>query len=145
MSENKKSIWNEVITNVISTVVATLFVGAGIIVWDAASTMDQKINQAKSDLHEQQNSITGTQEILKKELASLKASVEILEDRQKVIQTRLFEANKIILEHTKKKDNKKNLSTYFYAMPSELPMDLNELENKNLDRLDKLLEQYRLK
>ncbi|MEM6405276.1 MAG: hypothetical protein AAF669_01585 [Pseudomonadota bacterium] len=142
---NKKILWDEVMTNVVSAFIAALFVGAGVIVWDAASTMDQKIEKAKSELHRQQNSITGTQEILRKELSLLEAKTKILEEENRITQKQLSRANKILSEHHKMQNKDKGWKQHFLEPEPKSPIDLNELENKNLDRLDKLLEQYRLK
>lgn len=141
MTENTGFHWGNVLANALSTFIAATFIGAGIIVWNAASTMDHKINDAKGELNRQQSSISGTQEVLKKELSALKTDMEILQRQIGQIQTQLAEANAAILPSIKK-DNPDWQGFTKPEQPTQL--ESSDLELKNLDRLDSLLQQYKL-
>ena len=128
--------------NVFSAFVAAIFIGAGVIVWDAASTMDEKIDDAKSDISKQQNSITGTQNVLKVELSSLKTKVEILENNVREMQSQLSSMSKI--SATQKGEGDANWQN-FPKSTLDSSVKSKELEAQNLNHLDKLLEEYKLK
>jgi len=85
----QKSInWNSVVTNAVSTLVAAVFVGAAVIVWNAATTIDAKIGTATTDikinqgeLENTQQNLEASQKTLTEELASLRTETRILRSR----------------------------------------------------------------
>jgi len=68
--------YGKIVTNALSALVATIFVGAAAIVWTAATTIDGKIDAAQAD-------ITASVETLVAEVADLKASIAALETQVK--------------------------------------------------------------
>ncbi len=85
MDEPKTINWNSIVTNAISTLVAAVFVGAAIIVWTAATTIDEKISTATEDIKTAQGTLLNTQQNLQasqktmtEEIASLYADIRKL-------------------------------------------------------------------
>ena len=66
--------YGKIVTNALSALVATIFVGAAAIVWTAATTIDGKIDAAQAD-------ITASVETLVEEVAELKANIKSLEEQ----------------------------------------------------------------
>ena len=61
--------YGKIVTNALSTLVAAVFVGAAVIVWNAATSIDDRIQVANEGLIQQQTSIKATQDIIVPELA----------------------------------------------------------------------------
>jgi hypothetical protein len=76
--------YGKIVTNALSALVATVFVGAAVIVWNAATTIDEKIEDANSGMK-------ATQESLIPEVVDIKAKVYEIENQLKSI-------NKILAE-----------------------------------------------
>lgn len=88
MNGQKSINWNSVVTNAVSTLVAAVFVGAAVIVWNAATTIDAKIGTATTDikinqgeLENTQQNLEASQKTLTEELASLRTETRILRSR----------------------------------------------------------------
>jgi len=65
MGEEKSAVqWGQIVTNAVSTLVAAVFLGAAWIVWNAATTMDQKIESANKELITSQDDLQATQRTL---------------------------------------------------------------------------------
>ncbi len=47
---NLKVEWNKIVTNVLSTIVLAIVVGAGAIVWNGATSVDEKVQNNRKDL-----------------------------------------------------------------------------------------------
>jgi len=76
--------YGKIVTNALSALVATVFVGAAVIVWNAATTVDERIEDANA-------SMRATQESLIPEVAEVKAKVYEIENQLKSL-------NKILAE-----------------------------------------------
>ena len=70
--------FGKIVTNALSTLVAAVFVGAAAIVWQAATSVDDRINEANRDIIKQQSALKATQETIVPELASMKSTIEDL-------------------------------------------------------------------
>ncbi len=89
MADEHKTIhWNSVVTNAVSTLVAAVFVGAAVIVWNAATTIDTRIEIATNDIKENQGTLQNTQgdlrasqKTLTDEIASLHAEIRRLKSQ----------------------------------------------------------------
>ena len=64
--------YGKIVTNALSALVATVFVGAAAIVWTAATSVDTKIDDAQQE-------ITASVTTLVEEVAGLKATIAALE------------------------------------------------------------------
>ena len=76
--------FGKIVTNALSALVATVFVGAAVIVWNAATTIDERIENASAGMK-------ATQESLIPELADVKTKVYDIENQLKSIITILAE------------------------------------------------------
>ncbi len=77
--------YGKIVTNALSALVATVFVGAAIIVWNAATSIDTRIEEANAGIKEQQGSIKATQETLIPEVADIRMKVYDIENQLKSI------------------------------------------------------------
>jgi len=66
--------WGSVQTNVVSTIVCSIVVGAFAIVWKGATTVDEKVNKAVVVLKDQGSYIEKALEALQKELVATRES-----------------------------------------------------------------------
>ena len=73
--------WGHVITNALSLLVGSTFKGAGIIVWNAVMSMDDRINAT----------LQGTTKVLIKDLADLRTEVGVLKHQLQVSRKDLLE------------------------------------------------------
>lgn len=76
--------FGKIVTNALSALVATVFVGAAVIVWNAATTIDERIENANAGMK-------ATQESLIPQVVDIKAKVYEIENQLKSI-------NKILAE-----------------------------------------------
>ena len=76
--------FGKVVTNALSALVATVFVGAAVIVWNAATTIDERIENANAGMK-------ATQESLIPQVVDIKAKVYEIENQLKSL-------NKILAE-----------------------------------------------
>lgn len=77
--------YGKIVTNALSALVATVFVGAAIIVWNAATSIDTRIEEANASIKEQQGSIKATQETLIPEVADIRMKLYDIENQLKSI------------------------------------------------------------
>ena len=68
----------KVFTNAISALVATVFVGAAAIVWNEATSVDARIEEANVEIVRQQTLIKATQDTIVPELTGMKNTIEDL-------------------------------------------------------------------
>ena len=87
----------KIVTNSLSALVAAVFVGAAAIVWNAATSIDQRIENANEDILEQQTELKATQDVLKPEITEIRIRVSGIEDQ-------LRSLNKILSEIPGAKD-----------------------------------------
>ena len=92
--------YGKIVTNALSTLVAAVFVGAAVIVWSAATSIDERIQLANKDITKQQASIKATQEIIVPELTGIKVQIEQIDSQLKSINKLLAESHLL-----KEKDN----------------------------------------
>ncbi len=83
--------YGKIVTNALSTLVAAVFVGAAAIVWNAATSVDNKISLANKDILNQQAALTATQKTIVPKLVAIKSQI-------KDIQNQLKSMNKILAE-----------------------------------------------
>ena len=76
--------FGKIVTNALSALVATVFVGAAVIVWNAATTIDERIENANAGMK-------ATQESLIPQVVDIKAKVYEIENQLKSL-------NKILAE-----------------------------------------------
>ena len=70
MPEEQKGIdWNSIVTNAVSTLVAAVFVGAAVIVWNSATTINEQIEDATKNVRSNQKELGKSQQ---KQEAALK-------------------------------------------------------------------------
>ena len=83
--------YGKIVTNALSALVATVFVGAAIIVWNAATSIDTRIEEANAGIKKQQSSIKATQETLIPEVSDIKRKVYDIESQLKSLNQILAE------------------------------------------------------
>lgn len=97
--------YGKIVTNALSALVATVFVGAAVIVWNAATSIDDKINRANQDIKEQQGSMMATHKTLIPEVADIKTKMYDIESQLKSINEILAEteptSNKVTFDPDK--------------------------------------------
>lgn len=138
MTDSEKALnWGQIVTNAVSTLVAAVFIGAAVIVWNAATTMDTKIQSASGRLKSSQIELKGTQDILLREVSDLQAKITVLENRLSDLTQKLATAS-----------NNKTKPTLKPGKPAITPKPENNLTDKlrtdNLDRLKKDLRIYQM-
>ncbi len=83
--------YGKIVTNALSTLVAAVFVGAAVIVWNAATSVDEKISLANKNTLNQQAAIQATQKTIVPKLVTIEYKIEEIENQLKSI-------NKILAE-----------------------------------------------
>ena len=73
--------YTKIVTNALSALVATVFIGAAAIVWKQATSIDQKIEEAKGSIRGQQVKLEATQTTVVDEIAELKNRIKTLESQ----------------------------------------------------------------
>lgn len=76
--EQKTINWNSIVTNAVSMLVAAVFVGAAVIVWNAATTIEDKINAATANIKENQGDLQAQYKTMTGEITSLHTEVRKL-------------------------------------------------------------------
>jgi uncharacterized protein YlxW (UPF0749 family) len=84
--------FGKIVTNALSTLVAAVFVGAAAIVWQAATSVDDRIKEANHDIVQQQTALKATQETIVPELTSMKRAIEDLQAEIRSLSKLLAEA-----------------------------------------------------
>lgn len=85
--------FGKIVTNALSALVAATFVGAAAIVWNAATSIDQRIDIAKDDLLTQQTALKATQETIVPELAAISRKMALVESQLQSINKILAESD----------------------------------------------------
>ncbi len=77
--------FGKIVTNAVSALVTAVFVGAAVIVWDAATTIDSRIDAANDGLEsanrrleEQQSELIATQDTIVEQITENAAQLELL-------------------------------------------------------------------
>ena len=83
--------YGKIVTNALSTLVAAVFVGAAVIVWNAATSVDERISLANKDILNQQAALKATQETIVPKLVAIKYQIGEIENQLKSM-------NKILAE-----------------------------------------------
>jgi len=81
MAEEKNINWNAIVTNALSALVATVFVGAAVIVWNAATSIDTKVETATASIIETQVDLAAAQKTASGEISKLKAEINKLQEQ----------------------------------------------------------------
>jgi len=81
MAEEKNINWNAIVTNALSALVATVFVGAAVIVWNAATSIDTKVETATASIIETQVNLAAAQKTASGEISKLKAEINKLQEQ----------------------------------------------------------------
>ena len=135
MGEEKSAVqWGQIVTNAVSTLVAAVFLGAAWIVWNAATTMDQKIESANKELITSQDDLQATQRTLTGEFADLRSEIQALQVDLAQLRSSVSDISK----------NKK------VSVPARKPVvlpkvKLEELKRKEVDRIQRQIESYKLR
>ena len=83
--------YGKIVTNALSTLVAAVFVGAAAIVWNAATSVDERISLANRDILNQQAALKATQETIVPKLVAIEYQMGEIENQLKSM-------NKILAE-----------------------------------------------
>jgi hypothetical protein len=114
--------YGKIVTNALSALVATVFVGAAVIVWNAATTIDQRIEEANSGLR-------ATQESLIPEVADVRTKVYEIENQ-------LRSLNKILSESEPTRDKVTfNPEKPFILEPFKGNATMEDLRDKESKRI----------
>lgn len=81
--------YGKIVTNALSALVATVFVGAAVIVWNAATSIDTRIENANLDIKKQQGSIQEQQVSINEQQSSIQAAQKILVPEVAAIRTKV--------------------------------------------------------
>lgn len=71
--------YGKIVTNALSALVAAVFIGAAAIVWNAATSIDQRISEANQGILSQQAAIQAAQDTFVPEFAEIKATIASIE------------------------------------------------------------------
>ena len=97
MPEEEKTInWNSVVTNAVSTLVAAVFVGAAVIVWNAATTIDERIENATEALKSTQTKLQQTQLDLQASQKTMEEEIAGLHAENRNLETQLANYRKVL-------------------------------------------------
>lgn len=77
--------YSKIVTNALSALVATVFVGAAVIVWNAATSIDERIEKANENIKEQQDSMKATQDTLVPKIVDIDSRVHSNDSQLKSI------------------------------------------------------------
>lgn len=90
--------YGTIVTNALSTLVATVFIGAAAIVWKGVTSVDTRIGEAKDEILFQQSGIEATQKTILPQVANIEASVEDLKAEVRSLSKLLADANALPAE-----------------------------------------------
>ena len=123
--------YGKIVTNALSTLVAAVFVGAAVIVWNAATSVDKKISLANKDILNQQAALKATQETIVPKLVAIKYQVGEIENQLKSLNKILAESE-ILQDKISYNPNQPFVLKEFYKNE-----DPKIREKGDLDRLQK--------
>ena len=126
--------FGKIATNALSALVATVFVGAAAIVWNAATTIDHRIESANAKL-------VATQDTVVREIADLKARIKGVESQTNSVTKVLADYDKTKNVVSFDKDKPFVLQEFKHQLP---PPDF---KNSEVERLNQEIDvrQQRLK
>ena len=135
MADEHKTIhWNSVITNAVSTLVAAVFIGAAVIVWNAATTIDSRIEIATDNIKKNQGTLQNTQ-------GDLQASQKTLTDEIASLHAEIIKLRSQLDSHDEVLRNKSIASSISRDKPLILPKykvsdpQLSKLKEKDVERI----------
>jgi septal ring factor EnvC (AmiA/AmiB activator) len=105
--------FGKIVTNALSTLVAAVFVGAAAIVWHAATSVDERINEANKDIIKQQSALKATQETIVPELTNMKSIIEELRAEIRSL-NKLLSDTKALPEKTEYKEGEPVILEEFF-------------------------------
>ena len=126
--------FGKIVTNALSALVATIFVGAAAIVWKQATTIDQKIEESKVKL-------VATQTTVVEEIAGLKQRIKVLESQA-------MSVTKVLSETEKTKEVVKYETDKPFVLPEfENPIPPETFKHKEINRLKEQIDirQHRIR
>lgn len=83
--------WDKIITNAISSLVTMAFIGAALIVWKGATTVDTKVTEATSSLKQTIDFVKESQKITQEELIKISSNqVEMAEKINSLLEQKMF-------------------------------------------------------
>lgn len=118
--------WEQIVTNTISALITGVFIGACLIVWNGATSVDKKVTDATKTLEETVNYTKKAVEVLQEEIITIKDQnalmVKYIEDLKKL------QGGRDIKEADKTKEAKALPSLYsttnsFYEYKYNTPKD----------------------
>lgn len=121
--------YGKIVTNALSTLVAAVFVGAAVIVWNAANSIDERVQLANKDILKQQAAMSATQKTIVPELTNIKGEMEEIGKQVKSIIEILSKSES--LKGTK--SNKLNKSLLLNKLHEN--KDLTDWKKKEADKL----------
>jgi hypothetical protein len=128
--------FGKIVTNALSALVATVFVGAAVIVWNAATTIDKRIENANAGMK-------ATQESLIPQVVDIKTKVYEIENQLKSINKILAETEPTSEKVTFNPDRPFILDTFKSGPNIE---DMREMETRKIrDDIDVRQMQFREK
>lgn len=143
MAEESKAInWNSVVTNAVSTLVAAVFVGAAIIVWDAATTIDTKIEAATNNIGKTQGKLDMTQQDLQASQKTMADEIASLHVEIKKLSSQLSSHEEILRtrQTTNNMPKDKPIILPKYEVPEK---QLSDFRKKDVERVFKVFEKNR--
>ncbi len=125
--------FGKIVTNALSALVAAVFVGAAAIVWQAATSVDDRINDANKDIIKQQSALKATQETIVPELTGVKGAIEELRAEIRSLNKLLSDSN-ALPDKSEYKDGKPVILEEFRK---DIGLDWNQKEiNRINDQID---------
>ena len=125
--------FGKIVTNALSALVAAVFVGAAAIVWQAATSVDDRINDANKDIIKQQSALKATQETIVPELTGVKSAIEELRAEIRSLNKLLSDSN-VLPDKSEYKDGKPVILEEFRK---DIGLDWNQKEiNRIKDQID---------
>jgi peptidoglycan hydrolase CwlO-like protein len=132
--------WGQIVTNAVSLLVGSVFLGAAYVVWDAATTMDDRIERANDGLSMSQDALAGTQQILTAEVTDLKAEVGSLTDQLDKLRGALAQTP------ANDSDRQADIGSLSEWAREEPSAEIKEqARSQNADRLSRELEPYQIR
>jgi hypothetical protein len=132
--------WEKIVNNAISTLIATVFVGAAIIVWNGATSVDKKVTAAKITLEQTIDYTKKAVELVQSELVKIKEQNSNLVEAINTLKETISPTN-VLLVATDQKISPKNPpliqaiptnDQLYFSMPNlpQLQQDKSKQESK---------------
>lgn len=121
--------FDKIVTNALSALVATVFIGAAAIVWKQATSIDQKIEEAKGSIRGQQVKLEATQTTVVEEIAELR-------NRIKSLESQAMSVTKVLSETERTKDRVKyEIDKPFILKEFKNPVTPEDLKKEEINRI----------